>query len=105
MGLLRVRSERFGQTLVTITHNEELAQMADRIDGLLAITDIGKDYTCTLRDITEGDIECKQGKRNVNIPLTLLDFNCSFYCCKFFCAVESISLIRLSWFTSLAPGS
>ena len=23
----------------------------------------------------------------------------------FFCAVESISLIRFSWFTSLAPGS
>ncbi len=24
---------------------------------------------------------------------------------RFFCAVESISLILLSWFTSLAPGS
>ncbi len=31
LGLLRVTSEQFGQTLVMITHNEELAQMADRI--------------------------------------------------------------------------
>ena len=31
MGLLKVTSERFSQTIVMITHNEELAQMADRI--------------------------------------------------------------------------
>ena len=31
MGLIRVSAERFGQTLVMITHNEELAQMAHRI--------------------------------------------------------------------------
>lgn len=30
MGLLRITSERFSQTIVMITHNEELAQMADR---------------------------------------------------------------------------
>ena len=30
MGLLRITSERFAQTIVMITHNEELAQMADR---------------------------------------------------------------------------
>ena len=30
MGLIRVSAERFGQTLVMITHNEELAQMAHR---------------------------------------------------------------------------
>lgn len=29
MGLLKITSERFSQTIVMITHNEELAQMAD----------------------------------------------------------------------------
>ena len=31
LGLLKVTGEQFGQTIVMITHNEELAQMADRI--------------------------------------------------------------------------
>lgn len=31
MGLLKVTSEHFAQTIVMITHNEEIAQMADRI--------------------------------------------------------------------------
>lgn len=31
MGLLKISSEKFGQTVVMITHNEELAQMADRV--------------------------------------------------------------------------
>lgn len=31
MGLLKVTSEHFSQTIVMITHNEEIAQMADRI--------------------------------------------------------------------------
>ncbi|MNB71977.1 Macrolide export ATP-binding/permease protein MacB [compost metagenome] len=31
MGLLKVTSEKFRQTIVMITHNEELAQLADRI--------------------------------------------------------------------------
>ena len=31
MGLIKVTSERFKQTIVMITHNEEIAQMADRI--------------------------------------------------------------------------
>lgn len=31
MGLLKVTCERFSQTMVMITHNEEIAQMADRI--------------------------------------------------------------------------
>lgn len=31
MGLLKVTSQRFVQTIVMITHNEEIAQMADRI--------------------------------------------------------------------------
>ena len=39
MGLLKVTSGRFGQTIVMITHNEEIAQMANRIirieDGLI----------------------------------------------------------------------
>ena len=30
MGLLKVTSQRFAQTIVMITHNEEIAQMADR---------------------------------------------------------------------------
>jgi len=31
MGLLKVTSQQFKQTIVMITHNEEIAQMADRI--------------------------------------------------------------------------
>lgn len=31
MGLLKVTSQKFEQTIVMITHNEEIAQMADRI--------------------------------------------------------------------------
>ena len=31
MGLLKVTSKRVHQTIVMITHNEEIAQMADRI--------------------------------------------------------------------------
>lgn len=45
MGLLKVTSEQFHQTMVMITHNEEIAQMADRIlrieDGqILAMTQV-----------------------------------------------------------------
>lgn len=44
MGLLKVTSEQFGQTIVMITHNEEIAQMADRMirieDGLI----VGGEY-------------------------------------------------------------
>lgn len=40
IGLLKITSERFKQTIVMITHNEEIAQMADRIirieDGRIA---------------------------------------------------------------------
>lgn len=31
LGLLKVTREKFGQTIIIITHNEEIAQMADRI--------------------------------------------------------------------------
>ena len=31
MSLLKVTSQKFSQTIVMITHNEEIAQMADRI--------------------------------------------------------------------------
>ena len=31
MGLLKLSADRFGQTIVMITHNEEIAQLADRI--------------------------------------------------------------------------
>ncbi len=39
LSLMKLSSERFGQTIVMITHNEEIAQLADRIvrieDGLI----------------------------------------------------------------------
>ncbi|MBS6194828.1 MAG: ABC transporter ATP-binding protein [Clostridiales bacterium] len=39
LSLLKITSEKFGQTIVMITHNEEIAQLADRIirieDGLI----------------------------------------------------------------------
>ena len=31
LGLLKVTGEKFGQTIVMITHNDEIAQLADRI--------------------------------------------------------------------------
>ena len=34
LGLLKVTSEQFHQTIVMITHNEEIAQLADRILGI-----------------------------------------------------------------------
>ena len=41
MGLLKVTSRKFSQTIVMITHNEEIAQLADRIvrieDGLIVV--------------------------------------------------------------------
>lgn len=41
MGLLKVTGQRFSQTIVMITHNEEIAQMADRIirieDGKIVV--------------------------------------------------------------------
>ena len=41
MGLLKVTSQKFVQTIVMITHNEEIAQMADRIirieDGRIVV--------------------------------------------------------------------
>ena len=40
LGLLKITSKKFSQTIVMITHNEEIAQMADRIirieDGKIA---------------------------------------------------------------------
>ncbi|MHB8065493.1 MAG: ABC transporter ATP-binding protein, partial [Ruminiclostridium sp.] len=39
IGLLKMTSKRFNQTIVMITHNEELAQLADRVihieDGII----------------------------------------------------------------------
>lgn len=39
LGLLKVTGEKFGQTIVMITHNPDLAQLADRIvrieDGMI----------------------------------------------------------------------
>ena len=31
LGLLKITGQKFSQTIVMITHNEEIAQMADRI--------------------------------------------------------------------------
>lgn len=31
LGLLKVSGQKFSQTIVMITHNEEIAQLADRI--------------------------------------------------------------------------
>ena len=31
MGLLKITSNKFNQTIIMITHNEEIAQLADRI--------------------------------------------------------------------------
>lgn len=31
LGLLKISSQKFAQTMVMITHNEEIAQLADRI--------------------------------------------------------------------------
>jgi len=41
MGLLKITSQKFTQTIVMITHNEEIAQMAERIirieDGRIVV--------------------------------------------------------------------
>lgn len=41
MSLLKITSQKFEQTIVMITHNEEIAQMADRIirieDGQIVV--------------------------------------------------------------------
>lgn len=42
LGLLKVTSQKYGQTIVMITHNEEIAQLADRI---IRIED-GKIFEC-----------------------------------------------------------
>ena len=46
IGLLKMTSQKFNQTIVMITHNEEIAQLADRIirieDG--KVVDRGESY-------------------------------------------------------------
>lgn len=48
LGLLKVTGERFGQTMVMITHNEEIAQLADRVirieDGRIQGSPAGKGH-------------------------------------------------------------
>ena len=50
LSLLKVSSEKFGQTVVMITHNEEIAQLADRIirieDGKILTGAQGKGGDC-----------------------------------------------------------
>ena len=47
MGLLKITGQKFSQTIVMITHNEEIAQMADRIirieDGRICVRGNGHD--------------------------------------------------------------
>lgn len=46
--LTKLTAEKFGQTMVMITHNEEITQMADRVirieDGKILYDDIKGDY-------------------------------------------------------------
>ena len=56
MGLLRVSCEKFNQTMVMITHNEEIAQMAHRIirveDGkIVSSNDLNKEHKVVGGDI------------------------------------------------------
>ncbi|MGL4790466.1 MAG: ABC transporter ATP-binding protein [Phocaeicola sp.] len=44
LGLLKVTSERFKQTIVMITHNEEIAQLADKIVRIEDGQIVGGDY-------------------------------------------------------------
>ena len=44
MALLRMMSKKYGQTVVMITHNEELAQMADQIIRLEDGKIVGEPY-------------------------------------------------------------
>ena len=46
MGLLKVTSQKFNQTVVMITHNEELAQMSDRIVRIEDGKIIGGEVLC-----------------------------------------------------------
>ena len=101
LGLLRVTSERFHQTIVMITHNEEIAQMADRIirieDGkivsgkqTLQIMDKNPNQkegaNCVEREKYDQSncIEVFKGKKKAK-------FNCNFsHCinlCFIYCAV------------------
>lgn len=50
LGLMKVTSQKFHQTIVMITHNEEIAQMADRIIRLEDGRIIGSDSKITNRD-------------------------------------------------------
>lgn len=47
IGLLRVTSEKFHQTIVMITHNEEIAQLADNIIHIEDGQIVGGDGKCT----------------------------------------------------------
>ena len=77
LGLLKVTSKRFHQTIVMITHNEEIAQMADRIlqieDGKI-VSDIDV-HAASLSEINEkmsliydniNVTECTDTKGNVH---------------------------------------
>ena len=77
LGLLKVTSKRFHQTIVMITHNEEIAQMADRIlqieDGKI-VSDIDV-HAASLSQINEkmsliydniNVTECTDTKGNVH---------------------------------------
>ena len=46
LGLLKISGERFSQTIVMITHNEEIAQTADRIIRIEDGRVVGGDGLC-----------------------------------------------------------
>ncbi len=46
MGLLKASGSRFGQTIVMITHNEEIAQLADEIIHIEDGRIVGGDGQC-----------------------------------------------------------
>lgn len=54
------------------------------------------------KSVETGEEKLLNSKKEVAMTTSFLLLN---YFSKFFCAVDSISLILLSWFTSLAPGS
>jgi putative ABC transport system ATP-binding protein len=73
IGLLKVSGEKFGQTIVMITHNVELAQMADRIiriedgrivsgGGMSRTSSPSKDNTPKMRKPTQSDDACPDSR-------------------------------------------
>lgn len=63
LGLIKVSSERFGQTVVMITHNDEIAQMAGRIIRI-------EDGRCQPGTHTAEDEKCRPNRLHPDGPGT-----------------------------------